>query len=72
MSDHATENEVPFVAVVNGEKPPWGDDLTCPECGKPDLPLIDSEPPGLTAISHCGKTWLRGPIRLRLSPGGGS
>lgn len=58
-------NEPPFVAIGNGEDPPWIDlPLTCPECGAGPLPLRDSEPPGLTFISHCDKSWLRGPIRV--------
>lgn len=64
-----TGNDGPFVVVGNGEKPPWGDDRDCPECGEPDLPLLGSEPPGLTYIKHCDKAWLRGPIRLTSPPG---
>jgi hypothetical protein len=53
-----------FVAVGNGEDPPWGHDRICPDCGQEDLPLLDSDPPLLKYIQHCGKTWLRGPIGI--------
>jgi len=55
------DDDVPFVAVGEGERAPWADEpLTCPECGAGPLELKDSDPPGLTYISHCGKSWLRG------------
>jgi hypothetical protein len=66
---------IPFIAVGRGEDPPWGDDRTCPACGKRNLPLqagetISSTDPGapdivLHYIAHCGGTWLRGPIGRR-------
>lgn len=59
-----------FVAVGDGEAPPWGDDRTCPTCGEPDLPLQDSTPPGLSFISHCGGAWARGPIKTTAPEGG--
>lgn len=55
-------NELPFIVVGNFEDPPWGDDRTCPECGQEDLPLLDSTPPMLHYIKHCGKAWIRGRI----------
>ena len=64
------EDEVPFVAVANGERAPWADEpLTCPECGEP-CELKDSNPPGLTFISCCGKQWLRGTPNLDALFGG--
>ncbi len=53
----------PFVVIGDGENPPWGNDRSCPTCGVKDLPLRDSDPPLLSYISHCGKTWVRGPIK---------
>jgi hypothetical protein len=60
---HEQPEHVPFVVVGNGEQPPWGDDRSCPICGVEDLPLQDSIPPRLTFISHCGHSWVRGPIK---------
>jgi hypothetical protein len=54
-----------YVAIGNGEIPPWGDDRSCPTCGEPDLPLkatSESNSVVLRYISHCGGTWMRGPI----------
>jgi hypothetical protein len=63
---------IPFVVVDDGDDPPWGHDRTCPRCGQTDLPLQASETISATGpralglvlhyISHCGGTWLRGPI----------
>lgn len=54
---------VPFVMIGAGERAPWADEpLTCPECGQENLPLKDSDPPGLQFISHCGKSWARGNV----------
>jgi hypothetical protein len=55
------QSEPPFVAIGAGERAPWADQpLTCPTCGAGPLDLRDSDPPGLTFISHCGRSWLRG------------
>ena len=55
------DSAVTFVAVGTGERAPWADrDLCCPACGAGPLELRDSNPPGLTFISHCGESWLRG------------
>lgn len=49
-----------FVSIGKGEKAPWADlDLTCPACGA-ECELQQSDPPGLTYITHCGKSYLRG------------
>jgi hypothetical protein len=54
-----------FVAIGAGERAPWEKlSLDCPTCGKGPLPLEDSVPAGLSFISHCGKSWMRGPITL--------
>jgi hypothetical protein len=56
-----SDDEVPFVAIGAGERAPWADEpLTCPKCGAGPLPLLNSDPPGLTFITHCGESWLRG------------
>lgn len=55
---------IAFVATANGENPPWGHDRTCPICGQVNLPLHESEPPGLSFIKHCGSSWLRGPVHF--------
>jgi len=71
MSDN--DQEIPFVAFADGEDPPWGNDRTCPACGQTDLPLkasvtVSSTGPGpsptLHYITHCGQSWLRGPIGM--------
>lgn len=57
-----SNSEVPFVAVGVGEEAPWAhESLNCPDCGDGPLELQDSDPPGLSYISHCSKSWLRGP-----------
>lgn len=54
-------SDLPYVAIGAGERAPWADlDLNCPVCGEGPLELQESNPPGLTFIKHCGKTWLRG------------
>lgn len=75
-------DDVPFVAVGADEydDPPWGGDRSCPLCGEKDLPLqrstttdkTDPDAPDIVLqyISHCGQSWLRGPI-LRETPRGG-
>ena len=61
-----TEAELgPYVAIGTGERAPWANEpLTCPTCGKKDLPLLESVPPGLSFINHCGQSWLRGDINF--------
>lgn len=60
-----SEHTVPFVAIGAGEPAPWSDlPLTCPTCGEGPLPLLDTDPPGLSYIKHCGGVWMRGPITL--------
>ena len=59
-----SNDEIPFVAIGAGEDPPWIElDNSCPICGEPNLPLLDSEPPLLTYIKHCGQAWVRGPLK---------
>lgn len=63
------DDEIPYVAIGKGEDAPWVTanlDLSCPDCGGDELPLRDSEPPGLTFIKceGCGGTWLRGRPRF--------
>jgi hypothetical protein len=64
------QDEVPFVVIGHGEPVPWGDDYDriCPQCGEKDLPLLDSVPPGLHYIEHCGGVWMRGPITFPRDP----
>lgn len=62
-------DEIPFVAVGKGEDAPWVKAnlaLSCPKCGGDELPLRDSEPPGLTFIKceRCEGVWLRGRPRF--------
>lgn len=58
------DEPVPYVAIGTGERAPWeGLSLNCPDCGEGPLPLEDSDPPLLSFISHCGKSWVRGPFR---------
>lgn len=58
------DDGTPYVVVDDAENPPWGNDRTCPVCGEKDLPLEDSDPPMLTFIKHCGKSWVRGPLKM--------
>jgi hypothetical protein len=59
--DGGNEETIPFTVIGAGERASFADlPLTCPECGAGPLELLDSEPPGLTYIKHCGKSWLRG------------
>ncbi len=61
--EEVPENDVPFVAIANGEAAPWEHlPNDCPICGEKNLPLQQSEPPLLQFISHCGGTWVRGPM----------
>lgn len=64
MLDDAVEvTGISYVAVGHGEDPPWIDlPNTCPVCGQENLPLQQSNPPMLQFISHCGKSWMRGPL----------
>lgn len=58
-------DDIPFVAIGAGEPEPWLHlDNSCPSCGEPDLPLLESDPPGITYIKHCGGMWLRGPLHM--------
>lgn len=62
-------DDVPYVAIGAGEDAPWvrdNLDLACPDCGGAELPLRDSDPPGLTFIKceGCGGLWLRGRPRF--------
>lgn len=60
-ADTGDKPEPPMVVLTPGEPAPWADlSLNCPICGEGPLPLRDSDPPGLTYISHCGQSWLRG------------
>jgi hypothetical protein len=59
-------SDIPFVVIGHGEDPPWIDlDNSCPTCGEPDLPLLDSVPPGISYIQHCDGVWVRGPLNLK-------
>lgn len=58
------ESHERYVAVGRDELPPWGDDRSCPTCGEPELPLRATTGGSIVLhfISHCGGTWMRGPI----------
>ena len=58
-------DEVPYTMIGGHGPVPWKDlPLTCPECGEGPLPLESSDPPMLSFIHHCGKSWLRGPMNV--------
>jgi hypothetical protein len=56
----------PVTMVDDPDDPPWGSDLDCPECGEGPLDLktywSEGGAVGLSCISHCGGSWVRGPI----------
>lgn len=61
LPDEPVDDRVPVVAIGAGERAPWADmPPYCPQCGAGPLELGHSEPPGLTFISHCGKSWACG------------
>lgn len=68
----AEREDIPYVAIGAGEPAPWAHlDLNCPSCGEGPLPLqrsrhVDAERSGIVLhfITHCGGTWLRGPMEI--------